>query len=823
MRIYETTTFLYGSIWSSNMIYSLYSKNTSADRAMASIVALVLFATPLNGQDFWASPISGNWTQASNWLDGSVPTILDDVSFTVIGAPYTVSIGNADAKSVTINSPDATVVVSTSGAVNQFNVDEDIRIDSGNLVAVSQYVINAQGGIMIDGGSLVPTNHSTLTAHNGVQNMPAGTINVRGVRSSLGTATFGARLFSSGDIDNSGLIKLETNRGSNGGVFSTLDVNGMLNNSGTIDSRPFEGFAAGGKTILADSLINSGTITNNDSVRLLFSRSGASYENSGTIDTGSDTVRFQSISTFDNLVSGQVIGTNVEFDSNSIFNAQITNAGQFDLSGNLQLNQIESFHNLGTIHSESGAISSGTSITTIINEGSISTGNDGTITFSAGGYTHRTGATISSPSLSITNSDIVLDNGFTTDSEFVNLFDSAITGAGIYQSQSGTNTSVTFLTVANSIAWENAGHVSLASTNTSIANFNGGFTNLTAGELTVRGIRNSTGSAAFGAQMNVVGDLNNEGTIGFETFRTGPNTFARLDVAGSVENSGMIESRPFEGTNTAGRSLNADLVNNSGAIVQNDIGTLSFSRFGADYVNTGEIVLNAGDIQFTNMNSFSNQGVISVDESSTLWLTGTSFSNEIGGTINAAGELRTGSGLSSFVDNGLLRPGSSPGTLTISNFNYQQSTDGVLEMEIAGLLPGIEHDQLVLTLGSGIFNGTLRLVFLDGYAPVQGDSFDLVTGNVTDNFQSIEVVGLAPNFEFDLTVSGGSLTLTALSDGVPFVLGDVNQDGLLNLLDVAPFVNAISSGTFQSEADTNQDGVLNLLDVAPFIELLSIG
>lgn len=51
--------------------------------------------------------------------------------------------------------------------------------------------------------------------------------------------------------------------------------------------------------------------------------------------------------------------------------------------------------------------------------------------------------------------------------------------------------------------------------------------------------------------------------------------------------------------------------------------------------------------------------------------------------------------------------------------------------------------------------------------------------------------------------------------------GDVNMDGVINLLDVQPFVALISSNTFQAEADVNKDGVVNLLDVQPFIDLLT--
>ena len=52
------------------------------------------------------------------------------------------------------------------------------------------------------------------------------------------------------------------------------------------------------------------------------------------------------------------------------------------------------------------------------------------------------------------------------------------------------------------------------------------------------------------------------------------------------------------------------------------------------------------------------------------------------------------------------------------------------------------------------------------------------------------------------------------------LLGDVNLDGIVNLLDVAPFVQILSDGGFQSEADVNQDGAVDLLDVPPFVDLL---
>ncbi len=53
------------------------------------------------------------------------------------------------------------------------------------------------------------------------------------------------------------------------------------------------------------------------------------------------------------------------------------------------------------------------------------------------------------------------------------------------------------------------------------------------------------------------------------------------------------------------------------------------------------------------------------------------------------------------------------------------------------------------------------------------------------------------------------------------VLGDVNVDGIVNFLDISPFISVLSSGTNQCEADCNQSGEVDFLDIAAFIAILS--
>ena len=53
------------------------------------------------------------------------------------------------------------------------------------------------------------------------------------------------------------------------------------------------------------------------------------------------------------------------------------------------------------------------------------------------------------------------------------------------------------------------------------------------------------------------------------------------------------------------------------------------------------------------------------------------------------------------------------------------------------------------------------------------------------------------------------------------LLGDVNLDGVVNLLDVRPFIEILTNNQFQVEADINQDGNVDLLDVQPFADLIT--
>lgn len=52
------------------------------------------------------------------------------------------------------------------------------------------------------------------------------------------------------------------------------------------------------------------------------------------------------------------------------------------------------------------------------------------------------------------------------------------------------------------------------------------------------------------------------------------------------------------------------------------------------------------------------------------------------------------------------------------------------------------------------------------------------------------------------------------------MIGDVNCDGVVDLLDIQPFVQAISKGEYNFKADANFDRCVDLLDVQVFVNLV---
>ena len=53
-----------------------------------------------------------------------------------------------------------------------------------------------------------------------------------------------------------------------------------------------------------------------------------------------------------------------------------------------------------------------------------------------------------------------------------------------------------------------------------------------------------------------------------------------------------------------------------------------------------------------------------------------------------------------------------------------------------------------------------------------------------------------------------------------FILGDINEDEILNILDIVIMINMILSNEFSVIADINEDGFVDILDVVIMVNVL---
>jgi hypothetical protein len=88
--------------------------------------------------------------------------------------------------------------------------------------------------------------------------------------------------------------------------------------------------------------------------------------------------------------------------------------------------------------------------------------------------------------------------------------------------------------------------------------------------------------------------------------------------------------------------------------------------------------------------------------------------------------------------------------LTI-NGDYTQNALATLEMELGGLLRGGEYDALVVT-GAMSLAGTLDVTLWNGFAPLAGNSFDILDwGTLNGTFDFINLPGLDAGLSWDAT------------------------------------------------------------------------
>lgn len=266
---------------------------------------------------------------------------------------------------------------------------------------------------------------------------------------------------------------------------------------------------------------------------------------------------------------------------------------------------------------------------------------------------------------------------------------------------------------------------------------------------------------------------------------------------------------------------------------------------GGNTISGALIGINPGGVDNFIVHDFSNLG--SVAELDGVTVSGATVTVEIAEAFDAGtegseadivflSEIAIGN-VGFITGNGVITGGDNPATNgTVSFNNRAELNDPTIStpwvdaagMDVAdlagaltelGSLPGINLPSG--TPNAGLDAGGEAYIFEidavtaqrwvdDGLAGIALSAVDDGDGNSRFNLQTIVPTGEAnTNIAFQVCPD--------------VILGDVNGDGMVDLLDVGPFVTEIANNGTNPAADIDGNGVVNLLDVGPFIDILTGG
>ncbi|MBI3848159.1 MAG: HYR domain-containing protein [Planctomycetes bacterium] len=396
------------------------------------------------------------------------------------------------------------------------------------------------------------------------------------------------------------------------------------------------------------------------------------------------------------------------------------NTGQIDVSGGtLNINM------LGNVVTNSGAITiaGAATVATVPNLGA-----SGTFTFAAGGSITGAG-TLDFNGLSLANVNVPFTNTL-AELKFRNCAD--VSGLA-------TLTNQTVIT-------QTGGRMNAPVVNDSGATYvirggsnlriNSSFDNRSGALLSFEG------GSGFGTVSLTVADgttLTNHGEIRLVNASALAGDVTLTVSAGSLVNQtdGLIS---FPAGTTGTRTLTAQLDNRGRVDIQFPV---TINKASADHVNesSGEIDIVGGNLivtQSTTTPTFDNAGTIAISAGRVLDVNGGTLTNSGSGIISGNGTIDSAG--TTFSNAAIVRPGSPIGIETFTG-PYPQTATGRLEIEIGGTTPGTQHDRVDVT-GAATLTGTLQVTFVNGFVPVPGQSFTVLSAATrTGTFSGVDVIG----------------------------------------------------------------------------------
>ena len=154
--------------------------------------------------------------------------------------------------------------------------------------------------------------------------------------------------------------------------------------------------------------------------------------------------------------------------------------------------------------------------------------------------------------------------------------------------------------------------------------------------------------------------------------------------------------------------------------------------------------------------------------------------------IGTLGKVYFDGALTGGISNsGILSPGSSTGTLSVSG-TYNQLSSGDLVLEIAS---ATSYEKLQVA-GSASLNGILQVVLIGDFSPELGAAFDLLDfGFRNGTFATLNLPQLAAGLTWDTSL----LYTTGILGVVAGLDGDFNQDGTVDVADYTVWRDGLGS------------------------------
>ncbi|MDQ5823060.1 MAG: S-layer homology domain-containing protein [Chloroflexota bacterium] len=521
---------------------------------------------------------------------------------------------------------------------------------------------------------------SSPQATNAVLEFAGGTYNFQGSNTVVGD---GIARVNGALLQVQGTLAARNLELASGGIdgAGALTVSGALNWSGGQ-------MAGAGATNIANgaSLNLSGSNSKNLSARTLNNQGTATWLGTGAI----------------NLEAGATMNNSGLFDAQN--NASIASAGQ------------GTFRNTGTFRK-----SASTGITTIAS--AVTFENDKGTVDVAGGTLRFGGASSASASSKVSNPEgaagtIWISSGLKIGSTAA--ASAAVEFAGGAHSFEGENTVTgdgslrvagANLSLQEVLSAQNMELAAGTVQGTGTLSINGRLA-WTGGEMLGAGVT----EIGMSATMNVSGNsskvlrartLTNRGTLNMA------GTFFGVADGATLNNTatGIIDLKADGSVQASGA---ASTFNNAGSMRKSGgAGTALFAA-GINVTNSGTVESQTGRLEFA---------------SGYTQTTGTTRLNggniAAGGAFNIAGGnlLGVGTVFANVSNSGVVAPGASPGSLTVSG-NYTQMTAGALNIEIGGPTAGTQHDALVVT-GIASLAGKLNLSLVNGFMPADAAAFEV--------------------------------------------------------------------------------------------------